>query len=80
MPKKTIDRLISQIHEAYGDNEPSPQGAQLMRDMQKHAGQADAGSDLQATANALLAELEADHPQAVAVARKVIETLGNIGV
>ena len=83
MTKKTIDNLLTQLHDAYGDDRPSPKIQQLMLDMQVHINQWNATAPeegLLTTAKALAAELEVDHPQAAAVIRKIIGTLNDIGV
>lgn len=81
--KLTVNNLLTQLHDTFGDDEPSPQVAQLMQDMQLHIKDWDAHtpeSDILETADALVTELEAEHPHAVGIVRKIIETLNNIGV
>jgi hypothetical protein len=83
MPKLVIDHLLTQLHDTFGDEQPSAEVDRLMRDMKHHMNQWNTPSpeeEMVSTAHALLAELEVDHPQAVSVARKLIETLSNIGV
>lgn len=83
MPKIVINNLLTQLHDTFGDEQPSAQVEQLMRDMKLHMNQWDSPSpeeEMVTTAQALLAELEIEHPQAVSVARKLIETLTNMGV
>lgn len=81
--KLTINNLMTQLHDTFGDDEPSPQVAQLMQEMERHVQhwQSPAPEDaLLDTAEALAAELEVEHPAATGVVRKIIEALNNMGV
>lgn len=83
MPKKTLDHLITQLHEAIGDDQPSPQVAQLIHDMERQVNRWNppAPEDgLKLAAENLVTALEAEHPQAVAVARKIMAALVDIGI
>ena len=80
MPQQQLDNLITRLHDRFGSSEVSPQQQQLLDDLQRHsAGGADTLS-LQDSANAILEELEIDHPKAAAVLREIVETLGRLGV
>lgn len=83
MARQIVNNLLTQLHDTFGDNKPSPQVEQLMLDMQRHINRWDTPTpeeDIFDTAEALVAELEVKHPGAAGVVRKIIETLNNIGV
>jgi len=80
---KHMNQLIGQLHDAIADQQKSPEVARLMRDMDMHIKQWDAKnnqSDMALTIDHLLAELEVNHPQSVAIARKMVDVLASMGV
>jgi hypothetical protein len=81
--KLTINNLMTQLHDTFGDDEPSPQVAQLMQEMQRHVKHWETPAPEEAlldTAEALATELEVEHPAAATVVRRIIEALNNMGV
>lgn len=81
--KPTINNLLSQLHDTFAGDEPSPKAAELLRDMQLHMNRWNTPSpeeELIDTADALFVELETDHPQAAMLVRKIIETFANMGM
>ena len=83
MAKKTVDNLLTQLHDTFGDDQPSPEIERLMLDMQVHMNQWDAATpeqEMLETAKSLAAELESEHPQGFAVLRKIISTLSDMGL
>lgn len=81
--KPRINNLLTQLHDTFGDNEPSPQVAHLMQEMQRHVQHWESPAPEEAlldTAEALATELEVEHPAASTVVRKIIEALNNMGV
>ncbi len=81
--KLTINNLMTQLHDTFGDDEPSPQVAQLMQEMERHVQHWESPAPEEAlldTAEALATELEVEHPAATSIIRKIIETLNNMGV
>lgn len=84
MPKPKIENLLTQMHDAFGDNTPSPEVARLMQKVQEQMHDWDQPEppepSMLDTAEMLLAEIESEHPQAAAIMLKIIETLNNIGV
>ena len=78
MSHTDIKNLLSQLHDTFGSNAPSPQIAELMAQMQR---QLDSGNaDVSDAASELLLEVEAEHPDATAIVLNIIEVLDRMGI
>lgn len=84
MPRQHLDNLISRLHQEFSPDSSSPQQQQLLNELQLHVHDhneaAPADPSPKDIANALLESLEVEHPQAAAVVREIIETLGRLGL
>lgn len=84
MPRQHLDNLISRLHNEFSPGFTSPEQQRLMNELQLHlhnsSDPAPAAPSPRDTANALLESLEVEHPQAAAVIREIIETLGRLGL
>ena len=84
MSQETIQTLISDLHNRFGDDLSSPQQQELMEKLQLHAHNFDEADpvdlDFKDTINMLLQDIEVKHPQAAEIVRKLMETLNNMGV
>ncbi len=82
MAKKKIENLISQMHETFGDDQPSPQQEQLMQQLQLHMhnwGEPDPPDPTIAdTVEMLVEEFNEDHPKAAAIMRQILEAFRGI--
>jgi hypothetical protein len=84
MPKARIENLMTELHDRFGELEPSPQQEQLLAELQKHL-HAVTESDKPdltpvETIELLLDNLGEDHPRVATVLRELMDTLKNIGV
>lgn len=78
MPTPEVKSLLTQLHQSFGDNAPSPQVKQLLDEMQR---QADSPNpDMSDAASNLLLELEGEHPQATSIVLRIIEILDSMGI
>jgi hypothetical protein len=84
MPRATLENLMSNLHERFGDQLTSVEQQQLLAKMQQHIHNMDqheqVDPDFEETVNILLQDIESEHPQAAAIARSIIEVLQNMGV
>jgi hypothetical protein len=83
MSNTEIKSLLTQLHDSFGSSSPSPQISRLMQDMQLQLDGAKPGAgepDLSDNASALLAEVEAEHPDATVVVLNIIEMLDRMGI
>lgn len=84
MPKQKVAHLITDLHERFGDEEISPQQQTLLEQVKTHAHDmseaAPADPDFLEVVEALVAEVEAEHPRAAAVLEQMLDTLKNIGI
>ncbi len=84
MPKERVESLITDLHERFGDDLPSPQQQELMAQLQAHIhdlGEAEpVEPDFLEAVEVYLAEIEGEHPKAAAVVHQILDTLRNIGV
>lgn len=84
MPKARIENLMTELHERFGELEPSPQQEQLLEALQQHIHGVAEGDKPDPTPletiELLLDNLGEDHPRVVAVLRELMDTLKNIGV
>ncbi len=77
--------LITEMHEMYGDEEPSEAQKRLMEQLELHThpkGTKDQyGEPVPLdTLEMLVEEMAAEHPRTAGVMREILETLKNIGV
>jgi len=85
MPQKQAQNLISQLHDMYGDDQPSEAQQRLMEQLELHVhpkGTKDQFGEpvpLE-TLEYLVEDMAAEHPRTAAVMRELLETLKNIGV
>ena len=82
MPRNTIQGLLSDLHERFGDDLSSPQQQQLLNTLNR---QLTTDSDLadpsfKETLDLLVEDLEVEHPQAAAVLREIMAVLNNMGI
>jgi hypothetical protein len=84
MSKPKIENLMTELHERFGELQPSPQQEQLLAELQNHVR---AVTDTQVpdptpveTIELMLDNLGEDHPRVAAVLRELMDTLKNIGV
>ena len=84
MAKQKVECLMCELHEFFGDDQPSPQQQKLMDELEAHI-----HSVLEPeitdptpidTIEYLVEELKGQHPKATSVVREILSTLRNIGV
>jgi hypothetical protein len=84
MPKQTLQNLISNLHDQFGDDETSAQQQQLMQALESHIHGMDEAApvdpNVQETLTLLLDDVEVRHPQAAGIIREVMEALKNMGI
>lgn len=84
MPQTTLKNLISRLHDNFGDDLSSPQQQQLMQKMQSYAHDINEAEPIQPnlreSVELLLEDIEEQHPSAAAIAKEILEVLGNIGI
>lgn len=85
MPQEKVRNLITEMHEMYGDEEPSEPQKRLMEQLELHThprGTKDEyGEPVPLdTLEMLVEEMAAEHPRTAGVMREILETLKNIGV
>jgi len=84
MPKAKIENLMTELHDRFGEVEPSPQQTQLLAELQQNmhltTDSDDADPTPVETIELLLDNLGDDHPRVAAVLRELMDTLKNIGV
>ncbi len=83
-PQQKMEALMSELHELFGNHEPTPQQQQLMRNLEQHihaVGEPDVDRpNLVESLEVVVEDLEADHPRTAGVLRELVATLRNIGV
>lgn len=85
MPQQKAQNLISQLHEMYGDDQPSEPQRRLMEQLEMHVhpkGAKDQYGEPEPldTLEYLVEDMAIEHPRTAAVMRELLETLKNIGV
>ncbi|MFT6790979.1 MAG: hypothetical protein ACJA04_000179 [Cellvibrionaceae bacterium] len=84
MSQKTVQTLISDLHDRFGDDLTSPQQQELMKKLKMHAHNLNENEptdlDFKDTLTVLLEDIEVQHPQEAQVIREVIQTLSNMGI
>lgn len=85
MPEEKARNLITELHEMYGDDEPSEQQKHLMEQLELHThprGSKDQyGEPVPLdTLELLVEDMAVEHPRTAAVMREILNTLKNIGV
>ena len=83
-PKKTIQTLISDLHNRFGEDLNSPQQQALMKKLQAHVHNFDEADsvdlDFKDTLNLLLEDIEVQHPKAAGIIREVMTILSNMEI
>lgn len=84
MPEQKMEALMSELHELFGDQKPTPQQEQLMRNLEQHihnVGEPDTERlNLVESLEVLIEDIEADHPRSSAVLREILARLRDMGV
>lgn len=80
MSNTEITSLLTQLHDSFGSNAPSPQIKELMDKMQQHVQTATVAPEVSDTASDLLLEVEAEHPNGTVIVLNIIETLDKMGI
>lgn len=84
MPKEKASSLISELHERFADDVVSPQQQDMMMRLNAHIHELNeeepVDPSMMDAVEIYMTEIEADHPQAAAIVRQLLETLKNIGV
>ncbi|WP_111640613.1 DUF4404 family protein [Marinimicrobium alkaliphilum] len=84
MPQQRIKTLIGELHDMYGDDQPSEAQRRLLDDVERHIHPAGAKAPpdpaMLETMELLIEDMEEEHPRTSAVLREIMITLKNIGV
>lgn len=80
MPKQQFDHLMSRLHDSIAPGQTSDLQQVLLADLARHANTPGSTPDAHKTANVLLEELSAEHPQTAAILQEIIVTLGRMGL
>jgi hypothetical protein len=84
MSRQDMQTLMTELHELFGHQEPTPQQEQLMRNLEQHVhgqGEPDVDRpDLVESLEVMVEDLEAEHPRTAGVLREMMAILRNIGV
>jgi len=80
MSHTEIKSLLTQLHDTFGGNAPSPQVNELMQKMQQHVHTGSIEPEISDTASDLLLEVEAEHPDATIIVLNIIEILDKMGI
>lgn len=84
MPEKELDSLVQRLREHLPESGMSEQQQRLLNQVQYHIHETEkpdqADINLRQSVELLINEIEADHPQGVAVAKKILEALAAIGI
>jgi len=75
-----IKNLLTQLHDTFAGNAPSPQVNELMNKMQQHLESGSVEPEISDTASDLLLEVEAEHPDATIIVLNIIEMLDKMGI
>lgn len=82
--REEMEALMTELHELFGRQEPTPQQEQLMRELQQHVhaeGEPETDRlDLVDSLEVMVEDLEAEHPRSAGVLRELMGILRNIGV
>lgn len=84
MPKAKIENLMTELHDRFGEMEPSPQQERLLAELQSHVHDVSEGSVKDPTPlesiQLMIDDLGDNHPNVSALLRELLDTLKNIGV
>lgn len=84
MSKARIEYLMTELHERFGELEPSPQQQRLLAELQTHVHEVTESDKPDPTPletiELLLDNVRGDHPRVAAILRELMDTLKNIGV
>jgi hypothetical protein len=79
-----MEALMTELHDTFGNHEPTPQQQQLMRSLEQHVhgvGEPDIERpDLVESLEVMVEDLEAEHPRTAGVFREILGALRNMGV
>lgn len=84
MPRAKLENLITELHDMFGDDETSPQQAQLLQDMRNHLHALDEPEPedpgIVESAEIMLKMVELEHPKAAEVLKKILHVMEDIGI
>ncbi|MBC6904572.1 DUF4404 family protein [Saccharophagus sp. K07] len=84
MATTKLENLMTELHERFGEVEPSPQQQQLLEDLQQRIHNVSAGGAAEPTPldtiEVMIESLGEKHPNVTALLRELLDTLKNIGV
>lgn len=84
MSRDKAKALMSQLHELFGNQDPTPQQQQLMRNLEQHihgVGEPDVDRpNLVESLEVAVEDLETEHPRTAGVMREILNILRSIGV
>lgn len=84
MSKSSIPYLINELHQLFGDDLTSPEQQRLLQALQSHIHNYNEAEpvdpNFSETLSLLLDTVESEHPIMANAIKRVIETMGNIGV
>ncbi len=80
MSHKEIHGLLTQLHDAFAGNAPSPQVSALMQKMQQSVQNGKVEPEIADAASDLLIEVEGHHPKATQLVLDIIEILDRMGI
>jgi len=80
MSQTEIKNLLTQLHDSFAGNAPSPQVGELITKMQQHVQTSTIAPEISDTASDLLVEIESENPAATTVVLNIIELLDKMGI
>lgn len=84
MATTKLENLMTELHERFGEVEPSPQQQQLLDDLQQRIHNVSTGGVGEPTPldtiEVMIESLGEKHPNVTALLRELLDTLKNIGV
>lgn len=84
MPRERIQNLLTELHESFGTDEPSPQQQMLLADVQRHVHEMGTPEVLDPsfsdTLESLVEEMKEEHPQGAAIVSQILKVLVDIGI
>lgn len=80
MSHTEIKSLLTQLHDTFAGNAPSPQVAALIEKMNQQVTTSSIHPDISDAASDLLLEVEAEHPDATVIVLNIIEILDKMGI
>ena len=80
MSHTEIKNLLSQLHDTFAGNAPSPAVNALMQQMEQSLQNGKVAPEIADAASEMLAEIEGEHPKATQLVLDIIEILDRMGV